>query len=206
MELQEFQFSVEHKPGKLYSNADALSRLIVYDQSSESTPKGAVATTGTPLTTQSTGLDTDNSNNCAVTLNPTMNLRKAQHEDPIISQIIQVKKRGVPKYKLSGWRKDPNFRPFWCHYDRLFVRDGLLYRSLNSKNSHPDPAVVVPKALQIDILKDTHDSPFTGHLGVTRTLDRIRKRFFWPNMQQFVEKENHHKHSTITTPQCKAYM
>ena len=35
MELQEFQFSVEHKPGKLHSNADALSRLIVHDQSSE---------------------------------------------------------------------------------------------------------------------------------------------------------------------------
>ena len=172
MELQEFQFSAEHKPGKLHNNADALSLLIVHDQSSESAPKGAVATTGTLLTIQSTGLDTDTSNNCAVALNPTINLRKAQHDDPTISQIIQVKKRGVPKYKLSGWRKDPHFRPFWCHYDKLFVHDGLLYRTLYSKNSHPDPAVVVPKALQIDILKGTHDSPFTGHLGVTRTLER----------------------------------
>ena len=94
----------------------------------------------------------------------------------------------MPKYKLSGWRKDPHFRPFWCHYNKLLVRDGLLYRSLNSKNSHPDPAVVLPEALQIDILKGTHDSPFTGHLGVTGTLDGTLGNFFiWPNMQQFVE-------------------
>ncbi len=50
-----------------------------------------------------------------------------------------------------------------------------------------DPAIVVPKALETEILKGTHDSPFTGHLGVTRTFDRIRKRFFWPNMRKSVE-------------------
>ena len=37
MELQEFQFSVVHKPGKLHSNADALSRLVAHDQSPENT-------------------------------------------------------------------------------------------------------------------------------------------------------------------------
>ena len=198
MELQEFQFSVEHKPGKLHSNADALSRLIVHDKSSESPHRRAVAT-GITSKLQGTGLDA----NCAVTLNPTVNLRKAQHEDPVISQIIQMKTRGVPKRKLKGWRNDPHFRPFWYHFDRLFVRDGLLYRALKSKSSHPDPAVVVPKALQTDVLKGTHDSPFTGHLGVIRTLDRIRKRFFWPNMQKSVKpifvnaihafKENPHR-------------
>ena len=29
MEIQEFQFSVVHKPGKLHSNADAFSRLVI---------------------------------------------------------------------------------------------------------------------------------------------------------------------------------
>ena len=37
MELQEFQFSVVHKPGKLHSNADALSRLVAQDHSPENT-------------------------------------------------------------------------------------------------------------------------------------------------------------------------
>ena len=41
--------------------------------------------------------------------------------------------------------------------------------------------------MEREILKGTHDSPFAGHLGVTRTLDRIRKRFFWPHMRESVE-------------------
>lgn len=182
MDLPEFQFSVQHKPGKQHSNGDALYRLIVHDQSSESPKRGAVAS-GATSKIQGAGLNV----NCAVTLNPTVNLRKAQHEDPVISQIIQMKTRSVSKRKLTGWRNDPCFRPFWYHLDRLLVRGGLLYRSRNSKNSHLDPAVVVPKTLQIDVLKGTQDSSFTGHLGVTLTLARIRKLFFWPNIQESAE-------------------
>ena len=177
MELQEFQFSVVHKPGKLHSNADALSRLVAHDQSPENTLN---------TTFNSHDPAADNSN-CAITLNPTINLRKAQQDDPSISKVIQTKTSHTPKHKLAAWRHDRNLVTFWHHYDKLFVRDGLLYRSLKTKNTHPDPAIVVPKALETEILKGTHDSPFTGHLGVTRTLDRIRKRFFWPNMRKSVE-------------------
>ena len=135
MELQEFQFSVIHKPGTLHSNADALSRLVARDQSTENT-----------LNTASNSRHDPANNSCAITLNPTVNLRKAQQDDPSILKVIQMK-----------------------------------------TSRTPDPAIVVPKALETEILKGTHDSPFTGHLGVTRTLDRIRKRFFWPNMRKTVE-------------------
>ena len=120
------------------------------------------------------------------------------------------------KRKLAAWRHDRNLVIFWRHYDTLFVRDGLLYKSLKTKNTHPEPAIVVPKALETEILKGTHDSPFTGHLGVTRTLHRIRKRFFWSNMRESVEnyirqcdicaKEKHpHRRPTMAHPHCKAY-
>ncbi|KMQ83432.1 integrase core domain protein, partial [Lasius niger] len=39
-----------------------------------------------------------------------------------------------------------------------------------------------------EILKETHDSPFGGHFGVNKTLEKIRKRFFWANCKQDVEK------------------
>ena len=127
----ELQFSVIHKPGKLHANADALSRLVVHDQSTN------------PVT--------DN-RNCAISLYPTVNLRQTQQEDPIICQVIQ-KTAGTPKHKLVTWRHDRELVTFWHQYDRLFVRDGLLYRSLKTKNKHPDPAVVVPKAIVSAILK-----------------------------------------------------
>jgi hypothetical protein len=70
MELQEFQFSVVRKPGKLHSNSDALSRLVAHDQSSENTLN---------TTFNSHDPAADNSN-CAITLNPNVNVRKAQSE------------------------------------------------------------------------------------------------------------------------------
>ena len=98
-----------------------------------------------------------------------------------------MKTSRTPKPKLAAWRHDRNLVTFWHHYDKTFVRDGLLYRSLKTKNTHPDSAIVVPKALETEILKGTHDSPFIWHLGVTRTLDRIRKCFVWPNLRKSVE-------------------
>ena len=92
MESQEFQFSVVHKPGKLHSNADALSRLVAHDQSPNNT-----------LNTTFISHDpaADNSN-CAITLNTTINLRKAQQDDPSISK----------KHKLVAWRHDRNLVKF----------------------------------------------------------------------------------------------
>ena len=101
-ELQEFQFSVVHKPGKLHSNADALSRLVAHDQSPENTLNAAF---------NSHDPAADNSN-CAITLNPTVNLRKAQQDDPSISKVIQTKTSRTPKHKLAAWRHDRNLVTF----------------------------------------------------------------------------------------------
>ena len=37
-------------------------------------------------------------------------------------------------------------------------------------------------------MKGVHDSPFSGHLGATRTLERIGTSFFWPRMRKSVEE------------------
>ena len=102
MELQEFQFSVVHKPGKLHSNADALSRLVAHDQSPENTLN---------TTFNSHDPAADNSN-CAITLNPTINLRKAQQDYPSISKVIQTKTSHTSKHKLAAWRHDRNLLTF----------------------------------------------------------------------------------------------
>ena len=98
-----------------------------------------------------------------------------------------MKDNRTPNHKLVAWRRDLNLASYWHHYNSLFVKDGVLYKSLKTNNAHPDPAIVVPKSLEIEILKGTHDGPFAGHLGVTRTLDRVRKRFFWPKMRTTIE-------------------
>ena len=46
--------------------------------------------------------------------------------------------------------------------------------------------IVVPLQYRPSILKVAHDIPMAGHLGVTKTKDRILAHFYWPNIFQDV--------------------
>ena len=39
--------------------------------------------------------------------------------------------------------------------------------------------LVIPKIYQMDIIHHQHDSPFSGHLGVNKTYERIKRYFYW---------------------------
>ena len=54
---------------------------------------------------------------------------------------------------------------------------GLLYVNKDGRRK-----LVVPAGLVQEILSEAHDSPWSGHLGVTRTLEKVKERFFWPGM------------------------
>ncbi|KAE8206965.1 hypothetical protein CF327_g7448 [Tilletia walkeri] len=55
--------------------------------------------------------------------------------------------------------------------------DGLLLR---------DKRLYVPESLRVDILKSRHDHPLAGHHGRRKTLDLVRRDFFWPHMRKFI--------------------
>ena len=67
------------------------------------------------------------------------------------------------------------------------MRDNILVRSVRKDSPISRYAVVVPESLVQEVLRGIHDSAFAGHLGVTRTLDRIRERFYWSGMRESVE-------------------
>ena len=78
MDLQEFDFTVAHRPGVSNANADALSRLQHQ-----------------PLPDQmSCGPETVS---CLVNLLPDTNLDDAQRQDPHISKVIELKEHSFPK-------------------------------------------------------------------------------------------------------------
>ena len=46
--------------------------------------------------------------------------------------------------------------------------------------------IVVPQIYRKDIMSIAHEKPMGGHLGVTKTFNRIRQHFYWPKMKQDV--------------------
>lgn len=71
------------------------------------------------------------------------------------------------------------------------VCDGLLMRRWTSKPGEDWSVVqqiVVPASLRQHVLQLAHDHSWSGHLGITKTYDRILQHFFWPAMKADVAK------------------
>ena len=48
--------------------------------------------------------------------------------------------------------------------------------------------LVIPDLLREEFIHAMHDERSSGHLGVTKTFNRLRRRFYWPGMYKDVEK------------------
>ena len=175
MDLQEFDFEVKHRAGRVHNNADALSRLR-------------------PTPELIRKLQQDAINTCSVTLNPSINIRDAQQQDASIAKLRDLKLRNQPKPSVSK-SQDVYFRKMLRHYDKLFIREGILVRAIGQRKSYPNYVIVLPQSLITTCVKAMHDSPFAGHMGVARTEERIRQRFYWPGIHTSVQTFIHNCHA-----------
>lgn len=48
------------------------------------------------------------------------------------------------------------------------------------------PRLYIPESLRDHVMYEAHDSPTAGHLGMDKTLDKLVRRFYWPNMEASV--------------------
>ena len=114
-------------------------------------------------------------------------LRDAQYEDPDIStmiNLIAVYPDGKPSYKVL--RKEREEVKLLCKmWDELHVKDGILYRRDPDNNAD---RLVVPMDMREEILKELHDKPVGGHLGMTRVYETLKKRFYWPRFKKDIQR------------------
>uniref|UniRef100_A0A3P9JC12 Gypsy retrotransposon integrase-like protein 1 n=1 Tax=Oryzias latipes TaxID=8090 RepID=A0A3P9JC12_ORYLA len=110
-------------------------------------------------------------------------IRTHQERDPDISQVMQLIKAGVnvPRDITDG---SPGMKLMLKEWKRLELRDGLLYRRRQC-DTVTTYQLVLPMALRSDVLRCLHDD--MGHMGLERTQDLVRTRFYWPKMAADVE-------------------
>ena len=61
------------------------------------------------------------------------------------------------------------------------LKEGILYHRLVTQG-RMFCRLCVPPTLVKQVLLACHDDVTAGHLGITRTLDKIKKRYYWPKM------------------------
>ena len=77
---------------------------------------------------------------------------------------------------------------YLSQYDSLVVLDDILYREWISSNFKTKVLqLVVSRNYVNTVLEEAHDSPSGGHFDIKKTLQKIRKRFYWASCKKDVE-------------------
>ena len=69
----------------------------------------------------------------------------------------------------------------------FYYSDGLLYRKWRPEGSTEGDVrtcqqLVLPQQCRLPVLRLAHDVPMAGHMGITRTKDRLLQRYYWPGI------------------------
>ena len=207
--LQQFQFSIIHRPGKDHGNADGLSRapsspcrqctrpdcppatLIFHDSDQPFDSVSTGSSEDADLVPVQSGEDwiarlDDDLSRPVGTSGDSFRISALQREDPVCVTLHDW----VLAEEFPAWAEVksmlPELRSLWHHRNNLSVDDnGTLWRKRSSQSAQLQ--LLVPKAGREQLFLSYHASLFGGHLGRTRTLARLADRFYWTGMADDVK-------------------
>ncbi len=115
---------------------------------------------------------------------------KIQADDPDIGPVLRWKLASDdrPSRDIVA-AESPVTRNLWLFWSQLFVKDGILFKKWVSTNSIEDyDQLVLPTILHNDVMKLAHSTLPSAHLGVNKTVDKLRRSFYGLRMSDSVRK------------------
>ena len=99
----------------------------------------------------------------------------------------------------AGYKDDPYFdvifkgliqkdvvpRVFEKRLSMFYSKEGLLYFQ---EDGHDRLAIPLKGSLRLDLMREAHETPSAGHLGIKATYEALHRRFFLPRMAKTVAR------------------
>lgn len=175
--LQSYDFTIEHRKGSQHGNADALSRRPCKIECGHCSRTENKAGT----------IDVRLLNVLPEEKWTKEEVQRDQRSDTDLATIIKHKELG----RKPAWQEISNesqiCKAYWAQWQSLELHDGCLYRIWESEDGKiRSKLLVIPKAKFKEIIKDYHNGSSGGHLGITKTTEKIKKRFYWVGCQETV--------------------
>lgn len=110
-------------------------------------------------------------------------LKEHQRADPELKVVIKHLESGekpvgkVEHVEVASWLRE------WSRFE---FKNGVLFRRRQDQGSVLYQ-LALPTDLREMLLRSLHNN--MGHLGIERTLDLARSRFYWPKMATTVEEK-----------------
>jgi putative transposase len=175
--LQEFDFDIVFRPRNKNTLADFLSRY----------PKDHELVDGKNITQNEISEHEDK-------INLTNNLKicainTAESDKNYNYLILEQQKDNELKYIIGYLNniesKDKSSKEFKYITKNYTIKNNLVCK-FNSDANVAQFLICVPKSMYFNILENYHDLNTSGHLGLKRTLNKLKERFFWPQMSKFI--------------------
>jgi len=177
--LPEFEVTIQHRPGRIHSNADGLSRQNC-KQCWGRTPKEPWID------------ELQRANECidplglhAVQLLPELSddaVNDLQQEDSVLGLLRSWLDLDYEPSLDELRQLPPDGRKLWSIRSSLAVVNQVLVRKSESNSQ-----LIVPGALKRRLFDQAHAGPLAAHLGSDRTLAQLRDSYYWPGMAKDVQ-------------------
>ena len=216
--IQEYQITIEHRPGKKHGNADAMSRLSSpcaaelpcgncqycrkcteewahFDNEEDVAPLSLSISKCRAVTTRA-GRGTLHS---SVSAGPTQGnwlsnhsireLEQLQREDPDLGILHAWLDEGLKPEVNQVSKHGPAVRFYFLHFESLVRQHGVLYLTRYEQDMGSGVLkLLVPKTLRTQVLQFSRHHVFGAHFGVTKTLGRVQRRYTWYGLTKDVKQ------------------
>ena len=218
LKLDEYDYEIIHKPGKINTNADALSRsfpirAIPVTSNQKKRKRRKKRQIITDITTSDSSIDFSKTRN-ELSLSKTINISdstNSKHSSTPNSSVQENNFQNISPKNISKQKTNQNISakstpssiksncgiqnissPLESTNSTFQNCSNFTYSEfIEDAKDSTFSGKIHPSKEQIPIiLQECHDSPTGGHQGILRTFKRIKTRYGWPGMLGDIKSQN----------------
>jgi len=176
--LAEFDVEIEHRPGRLHSNVDGVSRPFCKQcEGKEAKMRWVDELERADELAEPLGI-------LRASLAPEISdaeIQEMQTEDSDLGPVIEWLEAGDNPTLDSLKSHSLETRNLWAQVPTVHLLDGVLVRK---PSDDPHVQLVVPHCMRKRLFEFTHAGPLAAHLGAQRTYLQLKPTYYWPGMRK----------------------
>ena len=201
--LQQFDFEIEYRAGRNHGNCDGLSRqdpstIPLASETVKQLPcgpckhcitKDTKCNKSDPVRRIDSRINAGNvkeSVNWCQQYTPE-EIAESQKQDQVLRMVLSWLEEGEKPEKDNISSMQPELKFYWNIFDSLCLVDSVIYKKwFSDVGKKSKLLLVVPQSFHEEILKLAHNNISGGHLGVHKTVSKVKMSFFWYRLRETV--------------------
>ena len=108
-------------------------------------------------------------------------LTEKQQSDPELGLLVKLRLQSEQRPTIDQLATEAEGAEcLWNQWERLEVHEGRIYRRAEGRpGKQTFRQLLVPRHLVQDVLRSCYEVQTGGHFGISRTLDQVRRPFYW---------------------------